>query len=329
MRNIIRWFMGTDEEDEAAAPPVDGDAARALQRRLDASSQTVSLRRLKKYGLQTVRVVDAGAIQTVVSEAIDEALRLRHADLTVEERAEVQDHANSRLMELVAENKELLAAKDEVERRGRELEAQVARLRAEIEGGQAELEEERQRIASLQQRIVVQIDDASFADMERRLQGVFTRILRDGDLARQEGGELIVPHLEVLEKELTALVTRVVSEVQARHLASGGASDEKLEMLELRIKKLNEALEQREEMLRQLAASKGYDPGIASIYDSIQGLDLEDLNYKKKTELLKLVFEENVELQEAYAAHKASQGEVQVHVSATVASSEVVGETGF
>jgi hypothetical protein len=42
---------------------------------------------------------------------------------------------------------------------------------------------------------------------------------------------------------------------------------------------------------------KMIDDGIASIYKSVQGLDLDALNLERKKELLALVFIENLELQ--------------------------------
>ena len=80
--------------------PKDEDTQR-LQRKLEDNAQTMSLRRLQKYGLQSVRVIDANSIRDIVNTAVDEALRHRGANLSLGEREAVHDHAKARIMELL------------------------------------------------------------------------------------------------------------------------------------------------------------------------------------------------------------------------------------
>lgn len=296
---LDRLFGKDDAPPAQAAAPAPGSAAvdrHRLHTMLGRGGQTISLRQLRSYGLHAVRVIDAQTIHQVARQAVEHVLRERPAGapaLTGEEVAEVEKAVGARVLELMQQNQQLTAERQElvtrsqtVERRRAELEAQMTALRDELAQRQAELAEERKKSP----RVIVTIDDASFDELERRVARVFERLARDGELTGPDGAV----RLATVERELRELLTRVVAEVKAKHT---GAEDAKVEELELRIEKLNQALAQREEAIRKLAVMKGFDPGIASIFDSIQGLDPSALDFDRKAELLKEVFLQNLELQ--------------------------------
>jgi hypothetical protein len=52
-------------------------------------------------------------------------------------------------------------------------------------------------------------------------------------------------------------------------------------------------------VLARVAASKGVDPGVASIYGSVQGLSAVDSAAEQKKELLQNIFEANLALRQA------------------------------
>ncbi|HVY62414.1 MAG TPA: hypothetical protein VHF22_12215, partial [Planctomycetota bacterium] len=52
-----------------------------------------------------------------------------------------------------------------------------------------------------------------------------------------------------------------------------------------------------EDALRRVSEMKAGDPGIASIYSTIQGLSSSDIYYEKKKELLEVIFKDNLALQ--------------------------------
>lgn len=297
---FLRRLLGRGDDDD------DGDA-RALQGptprdahdihcRLARGGQTVSLRQLRSYGLHAVRVVDAPTIHRVVREAVDKVLRERPPTaprLTEGERAKVEEATKEHILRLMRQNEQLAAeraraeaAKTEVERRRAELEGQIQALREELAQRQAELEAERSKIV----RQVVVIDDESFVQMERRIQALFERMARDGDLEGPNG----TVNLAAVQAELRELLRHVIADVKAKH---AGADEARIEELELRIEKLNAALANREEAIRRLAEAKGYDPGIASIYDEVQGLDPTAPDFMRKAELLREVYVQNLELQ--------------------------------
>lgn len=293
---LERWFGRGEERPEAApsrgAPPPN---RHEIHTRLARGGQTLSLRQLRSYGLHAVRVLDAPTIHQVVHDAVEKVLRDRPADappLTTTERAKVEESTREHVLRLMQQNEQLVSERSrlvsertQVERRRAELEQQTKALREELESHQAELAQERARTV----RTIVVIDDESFVQMERRVRALLERMARGGELEGPDGKLDLRP----FEKELRNLLSRVVSDVKA---ANAGVDEARVEELELRIAKLNEALEQREDAIRKLAAMKGFDGGIASIYDVIQGLDPASLEFKRKSELLKEVFTQNMEL---------------------------------
>lgn len=314
---FLQRLLGRDQGEGGAARP--GPAppnAHEIHRLLARGGQTVSLRQLRSYGLHAVRVLDAPTIHRVVRDAVDKVLAERPATappLTQRERARVEEATRAHVLQLMQQNERLEAeraqahaareqadaareqadaaraqaeaARGEVERRRAELERQIAALREELEGQQSELAHERARTV----RQIVVIDDESFVQMERRIVHLFERMARDGELEGPNGKI----DLAAVQRELTEVLGHVVADVKAKH---AGADEARIEELELRIAKLNQALTEREEAIRKLAEMKGFDPGIASLYDSIQGLDPSALDFQRKSELLKEVFVQNCEL---------------------------------
>lgn len=302
---FLRRLLGRDDEegeDSTARPGPPPRDAHEIHRRLARGGQTVSLRQLRSYGLHAVRVLDAPTIHQVVRDAVDQVIRERPPEaprLTEQERARVEGAAEQHILRLTQQNEQLTAAHaraeaereraqaaaHEVERRRAELERQIHALREELAGRQSELDDERSKMV----RQVVVIDDESFVQMERRIQALFERMARDGDLEGPNGKV----DLAAVQRELRELLGHVIADVKAKH---AGADEARIEELELRIEKLNAALANREEAIRKLAEAKGYDPGLASIYDDVQGLDPAAADYQRKAELLREVFVQNMEL---------------------------------
>lgn len=356
-----------------------GDSAKRIQRQLESQAHSVSLRRLRSYGLQSVRVIDASTIQGIVNGALDEALRLRGVGVTAREREEIESLARAQLETLMDENRRLSQAQDEVARRGEEaarqreeLELSVAMMRRELEESQKQLELERDRLASggtatlpqarsgagapppgaaglpewgsvkfsptggaavaepdgavaspakrralrppsdegavrggptmvpesaPVQRVVVQAEfsDAQFERLEARLRLIFERLLRDKDLFERNGEGDVVPRLAGLERELKEALHKLVDESRKSVGAEEGGG-EKVEMLEKRIGKLNEALSQAESALSKMARMKNVEVGVASLWADV-GLAEDDPDFARKNELLGQVFRENLELQ--------------------------------
>ena len=318
----LSQFFASDEDEglqdaSAAQEPAEtNDDGRqpqpGLRPRLTRNSNRVSLRRLRATGLREVRLLDLDAVKRVVAESVDEALRLdgRGSLLSPEERSALRDHAQARARDLLpdpaagassaegaagpaaapdaAANDEALAeARRAFGEQRQRLEGQLSRLRDEVQEKTDALSDARRK--AKQRKLI--IEESTYAELAKRLRSTMERLLRDGSLSFPEGSEVV---REELIEELTELVSKVIERLREQQDESSG---EQVRDLERIVNKLKAALEEKEVAIRRLAAMKMVDPGIASIYDCVQGLNLEDDNYERKSELLKEVFERNLELQ--------------------------------
>lgn len=75
-----------------------------------------------------------------------------------------------------------------------------------------------------------------------------------------------------------------------------------IEILQRRLTKLSSTLDLTEEELMRVRQMKVGDDGIRSIYSDVQGLRSDDVNSKAKHELIRKIFEANLELQKRKTA---------------------------
>jgi diguanylate cyclase (GGDEF)-like protein len=103
-----------------------------------------------------------------------------------------------------------------------------------------------------------------------------------------------------------------ISELEAKLLAAQSEREqllaakelehrEQIDRLERRIAKLTQLLEKTEEDLQRIAALKNVDPGLASVYRTVQGLSSEEEALALKRELMKEIFQANLELKHTIA----------------------------
>jgi hypothetical protein len=98
-----------------------------------------------------------------------------------------------------------------------------------------------------------------------------------------------------LEREVLAILERTVAESR-RAKASRAEVLAEIRAIEQRILEQKRLLEASEEDLERLMREKSLEPGVASIYRSVQGLDPSERNFAKKKELLAVLYRTNVEL---------------------------------
>ena len=102
-----------------------------------------------------------------------------------------------------------------------------------------------------------------------------------------------------IEREVT---TQLLGELRERRARSGSDPQaeaeylRKIELLERRIGKLTEQLGMTEGQLKSVLAAKQVDPGLASVYETVQGLSADEAQAELKKELMAKIFEANVEL---------------------------------
>jgi diguanylate cyclase (GGDEF)-like protein len=100
--------------------------------------------------------------------------------------------------------------------------------------------------------------------------------------------------LAVLEREVLAIL-QTVGEAR-RPRASRAEVLEEIRVLEERIAQQKRMLDASEDELTRMIQEKSVDPGVASLYRTVQGLDPSEQNFQKKKELLAVIYRANVEL---------------------------------
>lgn len=137
--------------------------------------------------------------------------------------------------------------------------------------------------------------------------------LEDGTLLGAKIRELLgLPEvdLDLLRRIEQEVIARVLRELKSdlKDAPPGAPADDdarrQIELLERRIAKLTEQLGMTEEQLQRVLRAKSIDPGIASIYDSVQGLSPDEVDAALKRELLGRIFEANVALRRSLDPQK-------------------------
>ncbi len=131
--------------------------------------------------------------------------------------------------------------------------------------------------------VLPSVEELPGVTLEEKVQSLF-RALGPGSQER-----------EALEREVITLLRRTVTESRA-HTTSGADAAAEIELLERRVTKLKEMLDATEEELARLVQEKSADPGLSSIYRTVQGLAPGAKDYGKKRELLTVIYRANLEL---------------------------------
>ncbi|NUP97621.1 MAG: hypothetical protein HUU28_15790, partial [Planctomycetaceae bacterium] len=114
-------------------------------------------------------------------------------------------------------------------------------------------------------------------------------------------GELDREILVRIEREVVASALREMNEQLERTTREHRSeAQERIELLERRIAKLSESLGMTEAELQRVMTAKSIDPGVASIYKSVQGLSATAVQAELKKTLMSKIFEANVELQKQF-----------------------------
>jgi len=267
---------------EAEAPAAAAEPAPAsdgtIRQVLTARSRTTTLKDLSKQGLNRVQVLGMSTVERIVREAVDTAIARSDLQPSAAQREEIEADAREEMARLIADHRRTLAEKEQIEARRQELEARLGQL----EATRVELREEQARSGPVLSADDLAAQKATFA----QLLDEFMTAERRQALAAGSTDELL-GGLDALETQLGEVFDRVV----------GRARSENEELLERRLKKLNGALAETEGALRKLAAAKSIDPGVASVFDVVQGLSDAEEDYERKKELLSIVFVTNLELQ--------------------------------
>jgi diguanylate cyclase (GGDEF)-like protein len=185
--------------------------------------------------------------------------------------------------------------------RARVLKSEIQELREEIEARTMELREE---LAAAAQRQVFPPSLPTLSQARTPLEEVELAGLPDTPLGEKlrELFERIGP-----QTPETALLQRAVIELTLQNIELVRAEsaehelterDQQIDKLERRVRKLAGLLEMTEGELVRVMKMKNIDPGIASVYRSIQGLSGAEQDYALRKQLMNEIFKANLELRE-------------------------------
>ena len=184
----------------------------------------------------------------------------------------------------------------EVEASKRKIVAEREAARHELEGMLVELGQKRVEFRQTRENLVRQTFDKGVIQ-DQELSEIICEAL---------GGANATPQMAQLQRQITGLVLDSLQRERQKGVdEQTSAHTDELKRYELRIAKLTKSLEITEEELKRIAAMKNIDPGVASIYRTIQGLNAEDGNSEAKKEMLSGIFQANLALQKNAASSNA------------------------
>lgn len=127
--------------------------------------------------------------------------------------------------------------------------------------------------------------------MGDKIRELFGLSEQDTDLLQQIQQQVIAEALREMKEELVGKLSGGETEYQSQ-----------IELLERRVAKLTKSLGMTEAELQRVLRSKSIDPGVASIYKSVQGLSGGDVQAQLKKALMEKIFEANVELRKKFTS---------------------------
>jgi hypothetical protein len=288
-----------------APPPVPPPGAAPPGRRplinvrevINKSARQVSLWDLASEGKKSIKVVNLKKINETLGRAIERTLLKYEKQIGHALRRQIEREASKNFLELMDLHKKVVEDKDQYRQK---MEEEVARLRDELQHHQGSLDQEKTRKL---ERHVFMLSDAGYRDLEKQMRRILASFMdEERRLQVAESGPGVLKGLNEIEKSLSEALHRIVEEERRREIAEQErVRTQERELLERRLAKLQEALTLREKALEEMAKLKEGDPGIASIYKSVQGLADHESNKEKKKEMLRIIFEKNVELREQLA----------------------------
>lgn len=251
----------------------------AFQEALREMGRPTSPEDLSRRGVKRLRSVTTSEVSLLIERAVNRTLMERTIGaLDPKERAEILHAAQNQFTRQLRELEDLADSRSVVEAHRRESQAELARLRdslAQRQGAEARSDAPSGPASELRQRLALEI------------RACLQPLLPNGAFGGAD--RRVVEDLRVLTERHVAEAL----ELQRRSFKLETENQER------RVAKLVESLEQTEKVLARVAASKGLESGIGSIYHSVQGLASGEGAAEQKRELLAHIFQANLALQQA------------------------------
>lgn len=255
-----------------------GSLTQNLQEAVRKLAFKTSVDHLKKRGVRSVNVLGLDRIVSLIEEATIRSLKHR---LLAGDRAAIANATKEEFLRLLKSNQKLKESR--------------ASLEAEKESALGDAASVRRELADLTKQLKHRLHSAG--ELARaRYEGEDTEIHELIDLLYRdsvESGDLT----QFKERMVELLFASLERERKSAIAATESAKDEEVSLLQRRIVKLADRLKATEGQLTSLSEKEFSDPGIASVYREVQGLDPGAAFYEKKRELMADIFKANLQLQ--------------------------------
>lgn len=261
----------------------------ALARTIRRWAKTTSVDELAARGVKTVRSVSMARMGALLEKAVNRALIERTLDSDSGDALSLSSAARKTFLELtqseVAGEHALGEAPGDGSLEGNLEGTLQSRATSTLDRLKRELEDRRKAFADHERQLSDgEVDTAEDHKLKSRLSELFATYARPGDnrSLEQETSELVLTELRTSRRRAR----------QARF----EEHHREISTLERRIAKLAALLGETEDALRQVKLGKTLEPGVSSIYATVQGLTENDGMFRAKVGLMKSIFDANMAL---------------------------------
>ena len=238
---------------------------------------------LRRRGVRKVFSIGKSDVAKLIEIAVNRTILARTiGGLSDEDKQLVMDVAGEVFSGDVRTMSDLASSCATIQRERAQLEGELSQLKRHLDPDQQgrptgfeELDRERQQIAALREQITEQLAPS---------------------FEGQEGGEAL------LEQTVERMMSVVTVEYDAGIQRERFAMTSRVDTLERRISKLMRTLDDTEEVLGRVAQMKDLETGIESVYRKVQGLSPDEADRDLKLDLMKTIFQANLELRGSMAS---------------------------
>lgn len=256
----------------------------ALVDALREMGQSATPEELRAKGVKRVRHVSREMVSKLIEKAVNRTLMERTIGVPDRELRDLVQRAHDEFNRIVGHQDEIDRTREQIGEQRVALKEELVRIRAEIAARREFVEQRRSR-----ERI--QVEQEENEQLAARVRECFMKL------------QTFPPELRRVEREVIIRALESLETARGSALESGRAeSGARIQDLERRIAKLVQSLESTEQALKRVAKMAQVDSGLESIYRTVQGLDGEDPVAEAKKELMRAIFEKNLELYRRTAA---------------------------
>lgn len=229
---------------------------------------------LRAQGVGRVRRVKREMISLLIEKAVNRTVIERTLGVDQRELADLVQQAHDEFNLIIRQQDEIDRAREQIGFRRQALHGEMARLRAEIAA--------RGESRALRRREVEREEDEF---LTAGLRAAFARL------------ERLPPEIRRLERDVLSRVLQALEAARASAMLAGREESEELVTdLERRVVKLVQSLEASEQALARVGPLLRLDSGLESIYRTVQGLSAGEAGVQAKQEIMRAIFEKNLEL---------------------------------